>query len=89
MVVGNRFCDILEENRFTGARRRDDQRALALALRRDDVDDSCRLVLDRRIEAVELQLLVGIKRREVVEIDAMADSFGIVEIDLEDFGDAK
>ena len=68
------------------ARRGDDQRALALALRRDDVDHARRLVLDRRIERVERQLLVGIERRQVVEIDAVADGLGIVEIDRTELG---
>ena len=63
------------------ARRRDDQGALALALRRDDVDHPRRLVLDGRIGAVERQLLVGIERRQIVEIDAVANRFGIVEVD--------
>ena len=84
MVVGDRPGDVLEEHRLAGARRRDDQGALALALRRDDVDHPRRLVLDRRVGAVEGQLLVGIERRQIVEIDAVADGVGIVEIDLGD-----
>ncbi len=64
----------------------DDQRALALALRRDDVDHPRRLVLDGRVERVELELLVGIERRQIVEIDAVADRLGIVEIDRGDAG---
>ena len=89
MVVGDRLGDVLEQHGLAGARRRDDQRALALALRRDDVDHPRRLVLDRRIGAVEGQLLVGIERREIVEIDAVADRVGIVEIDLRDAGSAR
>ena len=46
MVVGDRLGDVLQQHGLAGARRRDDQRALALALRRDDVDDPRRLVLD-------------------------------------------
>jgi hypothetical protein len=40
VVVGDRAGDVLEEDGLAGARRSDDQRALALALRRDDVDDA-------------------------------------------------
>ena len=89
MVVGDRPGDVLEQHGLAGPRRRDDQGALALALRRDDVDHPRRLVLDRRIGAVEGQLLVRIERREIVEIDAVADGVGIVEIDLGDADEAE
>src|SRR3546814_17666038 len=39
MVVGDRLGDVLEHHRLADARRRDDQRALALALRADDIDE--------------------------------------------------
>ena len=39
MVGGDRLRDVLQQHRLAGARRRDDQRALAFADRRDDVDD--------------------------------------------------
>ena len=86
MIVGDRLGDVLQQHGLAGARRRDDQRALALALRRDDVDHPRRLVLDRRIERVERQLLVRIERRQIVEIDAVADDVGIVEIDADQLG---
>ncbi len=38
----------------------------------------------RRIVELEVELLVGIKRRQIVEIDAMAQLVGFVEIDLVD-----
>ena len=47
------------------------------------------LSLIGRIGAVERQLLVGIERRQIVEIDAVADRFGIVEIDLGDAGQSE
>src|SRR3546814_1154174 len=37
MIVGDRLGDVLEQHGLAGARRRDDQRALALALRADEV----------------------------------------------------
>ena len=70
----------------SSTRRRDDQGALALALGRDDVDDARRLVLDGRVERVEPQLFIGIERRQIVEIDAVADHLGIVEIDRCELG---
>ena len=39
VVGGDRLGDVLQEHRLTGAGRGDDQRALALSDRRDDVDD--------------------------------------------------
>ena len=89
MVVGDRPGDVLEQHGLADARRRDDQRALALALRRDDVDHPRRLVLDGRIGAIEGQLLVRIERGEIVEIDPVADGVGIVEIDLGDADEAE
>ncbi len=89
MVVGDRPGDVLQEHGLAGARRGDDQGALALALRSDDVDHPRRLVLDGRIGAVERQLGIGIERRQIVEIDAMTNRFGIVEIDLGDAGQSE
>ena len=45
MVGRDRVGDVLQEHGLAGARRRDDQAALALADRRDDVDDARREVL--------------------------------------------
>jgi hypothetical protein len=59
MVVGDGLGDVLQQHGLAGARRRDDQRALALALRADQVDHARRLVLDRRIERVEPQRSSG------------------------------
>ncbi len=86
MVVGDRLGDVLHQHGLAGARRRDDQRALAFALRRDQVDHPGRLVLDRRILGVEVEALVRIQRRQVVEVGAVADRVGIVVIDGDDLG---
>ncbi len=45
MVGGDRMGDVLQQNRLTGARRCDDQPALALAERRHQIDDARRNVL--------------------------------------------
>ncbi len=89
MIVGDRLGDILQHHRLADARRRDDQRALALALRGNDVDDAGRLVLDGRVQRIEPQLLVRIERRQIVEIDAVANHIGIIEIDRGQLGEGK
>ena len=89
MVIGDSLCNILQKNRFTGARRCDNQRTLAFALRRDNVDDPRRFVFDRGVKRVERQFLIGIKRRQIVKIDAMTHSVRIVKIDFHQFGQGK
>ena len=42
MIGGDRVGDVLQQHRLAGARRRHDEGALALADRRDDVDDARR-----------------------------------------------
>ena len=81
MVVGDGLGDVLQQHGLAGARRRDDQRALALALRADQVDHPGALVLHRRIGAIECQLLIGIERRQVVKIDPVTHRLRIIEID--------
>jgi hypothetical protein len=81
MVGGDRLGDVLQQHGLAGARRRHDQRALALALRRDDVDDAAGLVLDGRIFELHLQPLVGIERRQIVEMDLVLDLLRVLEID--------
>ena len=50
----------------------------------DDVDDPRRLVLLGRVVDLEREPLVGIERRQIVEIDAVPDRLGILEIDRVD-----
>ena len=86
MIVRDRTGDILKQHGLASARWRDDQCALSLALGRDDIDHAGRLVLLRGVKAVERELLIGIERRQIVEIDAVADGVGLVEVDLCDPG---
>ena len=81
MVGGDGVRDVLQQHGLAGARRRHDQRALALADRRDDVDDARREILLGRILVLHLQPLVGIERRQVVEVDLVARLLGVLEID--------
>ena len=84
VIVRDRVGDVLQQHGLAGARRRHDQRALALADRRDDVDDARREILLGRILEFHLQPLVGIERRQVVEVDLVAGLFGIFEIERVD-----
>ena len=84
-VVGRqRMRDVLQHHGLAGARRRHDQRALALAERRDQVEHPGRQVLLGRIVEFELDLLFGIERRQIVEIDPVAQPVGLLEIDAVD-----
>src|SRR6202021_4282049 len=71
----------LQEHRLSGARRRDNERTLPLADRRDDVDDARRQILSCRILNFELQALVGIERRQVVEMDLVPGLLRVLEVD--------
>src|SRR5256885_3942373 len=42
-----------------------------------------------RVERIELELLVRIERRQIVEVDAVADSLRVIVIDLGDPGQGK
>ena len=81
VIGGDRVGDVLEDHRLAGARLRHDQTALALAERRNDVDDAAGLVLARRLLGLHLQPLVGIERRQIVEMDLVALLLRVVEID--------
>ena len=84
MIVRDRVRDVLQQHGLAGARRRHDQRALAFADRRDDVDDARREILLGRILVFHLQPLVRIERRQIVEIDLVARLFGVLEIERVD-----
>ncbi len=81
MVGGDRLGDVLQQHRLAGARRRNDQRALALADRRDDIDHPHRHVLAGRVVDLELQPLVGIERGQVVEMHLVTRLLRILEVD--------
>ena len=84
MIVRDRVRDVLHQHGLAGARRRDDQRALALADRRDDVDHACRKVFSRRIVDFHAETLIRKQRREVVEIDLVLGLFRVLEIERVD-----
>ena len=77
--------DVLQQHRLAGPRRRHDQPALAFADGRHQVDDPGRAVLDRRILDFHLQPLIGVKRRQVVEVDlvrAFSGSSKLIRVTL-------
>ena len=78
MVRRDRVGDGLQQHRLAGARRRDDQAALAFAERRQQIHDAGADVLAHRLQ---LDALLRIKRREVVEEDLVARLFGRLEVD--------
>jgi len=78
MVGGDAVGDVLEQDGLARPRRGDDQGALALADGDEDVHDPRGEVL--RV-AFELELLVGVQRREVVEEDLVARLLGPLEVD--------
>ncbi len=53
---------------FAGAGRRHDDGALAFADGRDQIHDPGRLVHDRGVRELEAEALVGIERREIIEL---------------------
>src|SRR6188508_3152693 len=73
--------NVLQQHGLAGARRRDDQRALALAYRRYDINDPGGEILFGRILVFHPEALVGIERGQVVEIDLVARLLGVLEID--------
>jgi hypothetical protein len=90
VVRGNGRRDVLQHHGFTGARRGDDEGALAFADRRDQVDHPRGIVLGHALHGglgdLHLHFQAGgrVKRGQVVEIDAMLDGFRRLEIDLID-----
>ena len=84
MIGGDGVRDVLHQHRLAGARRRHDQRALAFADRRDDVDHPCRKVFSRRVFEFEAEALIRKQRRQIVEIDLVLGLFRIFEIERVD-----
>ena len=82
MVALDRAGDVLQDHRLAGARRRDDQRALALAERGDQIDHPVGDVLLR--VGLQVELFVRVERGQVVEIDPVLQRVRRVEVDLVD-----
>ena len=78
VVLRDRLRDVLQQHRLAGARRRDDQAALALADRRHQVHDPRRQVVRRRLEH---EALLRVERRQVLEEQLVARLVGRLEVD--------
>ena len=68
LFVGDRVGDRLQDHRLAGLGRRDDQAALALADRGDEVDDPARQVARLGLQA---QPLLRVERGQLAELDAV------------------
>ena len=76
--------DLLQHDGLAGLGRRDDEAALALADRRDEVDDALRELGRLGLEA---QALLRVQRRELLELDAcgrLVDGLAVDGVDLDE-----
>ncbi len=78
MVGGDAVRDVLQQHRLAGARRRDDQAALSLADRDHQVHDARRQVVGR---GLEVDALLRVERRQVLEEDLLARAIRRLEVD--------
>ena len=76
--------NILKHHGFARPWRRDDQAALAFALRTDQINDTGRHVFIVQL-IFHSDLFVRMQRGQVIEINPVSDVFGIREIDFENF----
>lgn len=88
MVGGDRVRDILQ-NRLTRARRRDDETTLALAERRDEIDDARGEILVGQDLEFHLEALVRIERGQVVEVNLVTDFSGSSKLIVLTFSSAS
>ena len=82
MIGSDRIRDGLQQHRLSCSRRRHDQATLSLADRSEQVQNSSREIL---LCSLELQPLVRIQRREVIEKDLIASLIRVLEVDGFDF----
>ena len=78
----------LQHDRLTGARRRDNQAALSLALRRNQINNAGGIVFFAAND-VKIELFGRIKRRKVVKIDTQLGFFRIFKVNRINFGQGK
>src|SRR3954466_304360 len=78
MIRGDGIGDVLQQHRFAGTRRSNDQSALTFSHRGQQVHDAGADVLFR---ALLLDALLRIKRRQIVEKDLVARFIGRFKVD--------
>ena len=81
VVCGNGVRDVLHQNRLTGLRACNDEAALALTDRGNDVDQTPREVFLTAHVAFKLQRDVGEKRRQVFKKHPVLDGFRSLTVD--------
>src|SRR5690606_32968611 len=69
VVLGDRVGNLLHDRRLAGFRRCDDESALALADRGDEIDEAGRVQLRGGLEA---QTILRVERSQLGELDAAA-----------------
>ena len=84
MIRGDRQRDVLQQHGLTGLRRRDDQAALALTDRRDQVDDARGQVFGAAVALLQLQPFLREQRRQVLEQHLAPRILRRVQVDLAD-----
>jgi hypothetical protein len=84
VVAGDRVGDVLQQHRLARFRRRDDEAALALTERRDQVDHARGEVFGAAGAALQLEATRRVQRREVLEQDLAACVVRRIEVDLAD-----
>ena len=86
MVLGDGSCDILQQDRFSGARRGEQNAALAFADGREEVHDAGGVVV---LLPFQIQFLIRMNRGQVFEGDAVLCLGGIFAIDRIDAGESE
>ena len=84
VIGGKRVSDVLQHHGLAGLGRRDDQAALSLADRRDQVNHARGQVFAGGIVAFEAEALLRMERGEVLEQDLVLGLFRVLEIDFVD-----
>ena len=77
MIFRDRVCDLLHEDRFAGFRRRDDQEALSLSDRIEEIEDASRNFGRNRFE---VQFVVRIERRQIFKRNTRLRDARFVEV---------
>ena len=78
VVLGDGVGDLLQQDGLAGLGRRGDERPLALSDRAQQVDDAG---LDAAVLGLEVELLLRIERRQVVEQDLVLGRLRTLEVD--------
>ena len=81
--------NVLQQDRFTRARWRNDQRSLAFAQRCHQINHPRRQILLVGDFNFHPQTLIGVERCQVIEVRLMLDLLGVFKIDRVDLQERK